>query len=69
MRNTNVRTMMLKMTAVGFLAGAFVLGTPEKAQAQNWSAGVQAGYGYNGYGYGYGDRDHHDEERAEAYAR
>ncbi|CAN5533034.1 hypothetical protein BH10ACI4_BH10ACI4_15690 [soil metagenome] len=67
MTSTNVKVTKLfaKVMTVGLLAGAFVMGTPQKAQAQGFAVGVQIGYPH----YDYSRRDYYEHERREAFAR
>jgi hypothetical protein len=46
---TKVKAMVAKGVTVGLLAGAFALAAPVKAQAQQFSVGVQVGYPRPGY--------------------
>ena len=56
MKLTNVKAMVAKSLTVGLLAGAFVLASPAKADAQQFAIGVQFGTPvYNGYYNGYND--------------
>ena len=71
-----LKSMVAKVMAAGFLAGAFALVGVSKAQAQSWSVGVQVGppvYGYAPPAYGYGPdyyaRLRYEHERREAYER
>ena len=72
MKSTNVKAMVAKVMTVGLLAGAFVLATPMKAEAQGWQVGVQLG-GPVYYGDGRGSRWYHERQeefaREQAYAR
>jgi hypothetical protein len=67
MKSTNVKAMVAKVMAVGFLASAFVLASPTKAEAQGWQVGVQFGgpvyYGDDGR------RAYWDHERQEEFER
>jgi hypothetical protein len=44
MKITNVKAMAAKGVTVGLLTGTFVLAAPAKAEAQQFSVGVQVGY-------------------------
>jgi hypothetical protein len=44
MKITNVKAMVAKGITVGLLACAFVLAVPGKADAQQFTVGLQAGY-------------------------
>src|SRR5580693_7873302 len=78
MKLTSVKSMVMKGVTVGLIAGAFALGAPAKAQAQQFAVGVQFGspsYGYAAPG-DYYARQRYEElcrERAfaaqQAYAR
>ena len=80
MKLTNVKAMVAKSLAVGLLAGAFVLASPAKADAQQFAIGVQFGAPvYNGYYGGYNNiyaRQRYEQirrqrafEAQQAYAR
>lgn len=69
MKLTNVKAMVAKAMTVGMLAGAFVLATPAKAQAQGWGVGVQVGYPPYGYSRDYYERLRCERERREAFLR
>ena len=65
MKVTNVRAMVAKLLAVGFLAGAFALVAPVKAEAQGFAVGVRVGYPR----YDYVRRDYYDHLRFEGARR
>ena len=66
---TNVKSMVAKAMAVGMVAGAFALATPQKAEAQV-SFGVQVGYPpVYAYGPGYYARRDYDRLRYEEECR
>lgn len=67
MKITNVKAMVAKGVTVGLLAGAFVLAAPAKANAQQFTVGVQVGYPYHGYyGPDYYARLRFEQERRHA---
>jgi hypothetical protein len=65
MKITNVKAMVAKGLTAGFLAGAFVLAAPAKADAQRLIVGVQVGYPH----YDYARRDFYDHVRFEQERR
>jgi len=65
MTSTNVKAMVAKVMAVGLVAGAVVLATPQQAQAQGFAVGVQVGYPH----YDYSRRDYYERQRFEAERR
>ncbi len=69
MKLTSVKAMVAKAMTVGMLAGAFVLATPAKAQAQQFGVGVQVGYPPYGYSRDYYERLRCERERREAFLR
>ena len=58
---TNVKKMVAKGMAVGFLAAAFAVFAPVKAEAQHFAVGVQIGGPR--YGYYHDDRFRHEDWR------
>jgi len=62
---TNVKAMVAKVVAVGFLAGAFLMAGPQKAEAQQVVFAVRAGYPNQGFYH----RDHYDHIRREEFRR
>ncbi len=76
---TNVKAMVAKVLTVGFLAGAFVMAAPAKAEAQGFAVGVRFGAPVYvapryvalvyGYGYGYDVRRHDEWVRHEEFER
>src|SRR5947208_6261679 len=71
-----LKSMVAKVMMAGLLAGAFAMAGGAKAEAQQWSVGVQVGtpaYGYAPPAYGYGPdyyaRLRYERERREAYER
>jgi hypothetical protein len=70
MKRSNVKSMVVKVMTVGFLAGAFVMAASMKAQAQGFDLGVQIGYPHYDYGHrDYLERERWERERCEAIAR
>ncbi len=69
MKLTSVKAMVAKAMTVGMLAGAFVLATPAKAQAQQFGVGVQVGYPAYGYSRNYYERLRFERERRDAFLR
>ena len=71
---TQIKSMLKKTMAVGLVAGALSLAGAAKAEAQQWSVGVQFGtpvYGYapGDYGSDYYARQRYERERREAFER
>ena len=69
MKLTSVKAMVAKAMTVGMLAGAFMLASPAKAQAQAVTFGVQIGYPPYGYSRDYYERLRCEQERREAFLR
>jgi hypothetical protein len=69
MKLTNLKAMVAKAMTVGMLAGALVLASQAKAQAQGFGVGVQIGYPPYGYSRDYYERLRCERERREAFLR
>ena len=69
MKLLNAKAMVTKAMAVGMLAGAFVLATPAKAQAQEFGVRVQVGYPPYGYSRDYHERLRWEQARRDAFLR
>lgn len=78
MKTTQMKSMIAKVMTTGFLAGAVLFAAPKKADAAQFSIGVQVGNG--GYGYSqypdysaypdyYARRDYYDHLRWEQQRR
>lgn len=65
MKITNVKAMVAKVMTVGLVACAFVMAAPTKAQAQQFSFGVNVGRPY----YEHDRRDFYDRARDQEYYR
>lgn len=80
MKTTQMKSMIAKVMATGFLAGAVLFAAPKKADAAQFSIGVQLGNPDYGYGYSqypaysaypdyYARRDYYDRLRWEQERR
>jgi len=71
---TRIKSMLKKTMAVGLVASALSLAGAAKAEAQQWSVGVQFGTPVYGYAPGYYASDYYarqryERERREAFKR
>ena len=77
MKATQMKSMIAKVMTAGLLAGAVMFAGAKKAEAQQFSIGVQIGrpvvypgyYAQRGYDHGYYERLRCEQERREAIAR
>jgi hypothetical protein len=74
MKATQMKSMITKMMTAGLLAGALLFAGPKKADAQQFSIGVQFGtpaygYGYTAYPDYYARRSYYEHLRVEQARR